>query len=41
MLDAKDIIEIPEDDKVPESISKGVPLVVYKKGSKASMAIRG
>jgi len=40
MLDAKDIIEIPEDDKVPESISKGVPLVVYKKGSKASMAIK-
>ena len=40
MLDVKHLVEIPEDDKVPESVSRGVPVVVYSKGSKASIALK-
>jgi len=40
MLKAPILAVIPEDEKVPESISKGLPLVVYKKGSKASIAFK-
>ncbi len=40
MLDVENIVTIPEDEKVPESISKGVPVVVYSKGSRASIAIK-
>ena len=40
MLDSKVAMVIPEDDKVPESISKGVPVVVYDKGSRASISFK-
>jgi len=40
MLDVEDLVIIPEDEKVPESISKGVPVVIYSKGSKASIALK-
>ncbi|OYT42413.1 MAG: hypothetical protein B6U78_01245 [Candidatus Aenigmarchaeota archaeon ex4484_224] len=40
MLDVKKIVEIPEDEKVPESIAAGVPIVIYKPGSKASIALK-
>ncbi|MBI2543286.1 MAG: MinD/ParA family protein [Candidatus Aenigmarchaeota archaeon] len=40
MLDIKDFVKIPEDEKVPESISHGVPVTVFAKGSKVSMALK-
>jgi len=42
MLDVKEkeFFEIPEDEKVPESIARGVPVTLYKKGSKASIALK-
>lgn len=40
MLDIDEIIKIPEDEKVPESISRGVPITVFAKSSKASIALR-
>jgi len=40
MLDVKDVIKIPEDEKVPESISRGVPVTMFAKGSKASIAFK-
>ena len=38
-LGIETLVEIPEDDKVEESIKKRVPLVMYKPKSKASKAI--
>jgi len=40
MLGVKKIFEIPEDEKVPESITAGVPLVIYKPNSKAAIALK-
>ena len=39
-IDEDKLLVIPEDENVPESISKGVPVVVYKEGSKASIAFK-
>jgi len=40
MLDAKKIIIIPEDEKIPESISRGVPVTVFAKTSKSAIALK-
>jgi septum site-determining protein MinD len=34
------ISTVPEDDKVPESISRGIPLVLYSKYSRASVDMK-
>jgi septum site-determining protein MinD len=39
MCDSSVIGTIPEDGNVPESVSKGIPLVVYKRNSKAAIAL--
>ena len=40
MLETSITMTVPEDEKVPESIATGVPVVVYSKGSKASIAFK-
>ncbi len=40
MLDVRKLITIPEDEKVPESISRGVPVTVFAKGSRAAIALK-
>lgn len=40
MFDEKIIMIIPEDKAVPESIAVGVPVVIYKPGSRASIAFK-
>ncbi len=39
-LESKIAMIIPEDKMVPESIAAGVPVVIYKPGSKASIALK-
>lgn len=40
MLDAKIEMVVPEDDNVPDSISHGVPAVVFSEGAKSSIAFK-
>ena len=40
LFDVPITMVIPEDKKVPESISAGVPTVIYSKGSNASIAFK-
>lgn len=40
MLDTRVDTIIPEDDKIPESISRSVPVVVFSKGSKVSIVFK-
>jgi len=40
MLDTEVLMTISEDEKIPESISRGVPVVAYKKMSRPSIEFR-
>lgn len=39
MLDVEEVVKIPEDEKVLESVSRGVPVVLLSEKSKASIAL--